>query len=158
MTFKDTNQINAMFYLDDSGQEMERQYFLKELVEDDGQKGFMLYVGGGYVPLSVAVIHWNESDAVGTFEEWCRNNDRLDEIGEDKDDDDEDWGTYELFIETIPEPVIIPDPANLEPWDAFTPVIQMICESYQKKNGVPPTRQQISRWATTASPVGLPRE
>jgi hypothetical protein len=105
----DTKNLDAMYYLDDSGDEITREEFLKELFYATNwmdQKGFMLYVGGGYVPLRVAVISWNESDAHSTFQDWARRVGRLDEISED-DDDAEDYGEYEAFVEVIPQPEII---------------------------------------------------
>jgi hypothetical protein len=115
--FDNTKKCNAHFYLDDSGYELSREIFIKELfrgVEEWDQTGFMLYVGAGYVPLAVAVISWNESDAVSLFEEWARKSDRAEEIGEDEewlkaceaDPDNCPEPTYELHIEVIPNPIV----------------------------------------------------
>lgn len=104
--FKDTRECNAMFYLDENGHELDVNEFVHENVE---WHGLMLYVGGGFVPLAVAVLTCDArgfyrpdwGSAASTFEEWCRNNGRLDEIGEDNPDD-EYFGEYELVIEEIP--------------------------------------------------------
>jgi hypothetical protein len=105
----DTKNLDAMYYLDDSGDEITREEFLKELFYATNwmdQKGFMLYVGGGYVPLRVAVIAWHESDAFATFEEYARNAGQLGEINE-HDVDADNYGEYEAFVEVIPQPEII---------------------------------------------------
>ncbi len=68
----------------------------------------MLYVGGGFVPLRVAVLTTNarrwkavdEGDAVDAFEDWCRKTGREAEIGED--DPNVEEPSYELFFERIP--------------------------------------------------------
>jgi len=107
--FEDTLTANAMYYLS-SCSEITREEFLAEHAE--GWRCHMLYVGGGYVPLTVAVATANHRDFYGAdwsgaasmFEEWARNNGRLDEIGEDNPDD-EYFGEYELRIEDIPEEI-----------------------------------------------------
>ena len=106
--FKETKSCEAMFYLDDSGYEITREAFLSELfcvANSYGQHGYMLYVGPGYVPLRVAVISWNESQAVESFEDWCRRTDRQEEINQ-ADEEDAYWCEYELLIEVIPVPEI----------------------------------------------------
>lgn len=111
MVFEDTKLCKAHFYLDDQGYEITREQLLVAYLYDrsfgaPSLTAYMLYVGTGFVPLTVAVIAREESDAVGAFEEWCRRNDRLGEIHED-DPDSEDWGEYECHIEIIPIPRLV---------------------------------------------------
>lgn len=116
--FEDTRKCDAMRYLDEHGHEITRHQFVHELKE---WAGLMLYVGGGYVPLRVAVLtldgakdrYVDEGAAVSAFEEWARNSGRAEEIGEDDeylakvkaDPDNTPSPEYELMIERIPYPV-----------------------------------------------------
>lgn len=116
--FEDTRRCNAMFYLDEHGKEITRHEFVHELKD---WAGLMLYVGGGYVPLRVAMLtldgpkdrYVDEGGAVSAFEEWCRSNGRAEEIGEDAewqekveaDPDNTPSPEYELMIQRIPYPV-----------------------------------------------------
>jgi hypothetical protein len=116
--FDDTKKCNAMRYLNEHGDEITRHEFVHELKE---YAGVMLYVGGGYVPLAVAVLtldsaktrHVDEGAAVEAFEDWCRKNGRADEIGEDAeylakvkaDPDNTPSPEYECIIQRIPHPV-----------------------------------------------------
>ena len=105
--FKDTKECNASLYLDYVGYEITRDELLLAIL--NGDKAAMLYVGGGYVPLTVAVVvmaHDDICEACSTFEDWCRKNDRLDEIGEDEPES-EWFGEYECHIEQIPQPKIV---------------------------------------------------
>jgi hypothetical protein len=132
--YTDTKTATASFYFDDSGKELHKEDWIKEYFiafHQYGQHGYMLYIGDGFVPLTAAVIAYNESDAVETFEEWCRNNNRTDEIGEGEDyqeacrkydhqvaslvaagkEDEVHFLTepepeYSLHIEIIPEPKV----------------------------------------------------
>jgi hypothetical protein len=106
--FDDTKTVNAHFYLDESGHEVLPGEFLHEIL--DGWYGFMLYVGGGFCPLAIAVLtssargyHGADlSEAASTFEEWARDTGRLSEIHED-DPDDEYFGQYKAMAEGIPQ-------------------------------------------------------
>ena len=97
--FEDTRNCKADFYLDDSVNEITRDEFLEENKE---WHGHMLYVGGGFCPLQVAVLTCNArgyygpdwSAAVEIAEEWAMQNGR---------DDFED--EYVLYIEDIPAKV-----------------------------------------------------
>lgn len=109
--FQDTLTANAHHYLDSSGNELTRAEFLADNAE---WHGVMLYVGGGYCPLQIAVLtndargfhSLDVGAAVSTFEEWARNNSRMDEIGEDVPCDDPVFGEYELVFQSIPQEVI----------------------------------------------------
>ena len=80
--FEETKKADAHYYLDDVGLEIDRQELLEEMFNFN-QPAYMLYVGEGFVPLRVAVVAWNESDAVEVMEDWARKTGRSDEIGED---------------------------------------------------------------------------
>lgn len=116
---EDTANANAMVYLDDSSHEISRMDFLEQV--HNGQWSYMLYVGGGYVPLRVAVTtnshrHFQvsgESEAIETFEEWARE-ERPEEIGEGPDYEKEvqeaiaageepPTPEYELYMEVVPQ-------------------------------------------------------
>jgi len=116
--YEDTADAKAAVYLSSGGSEISRMEFLESV--HDGQWSYMLYVGGGYVPLTVAVTTdshrdyhgGGESDAVSTFEEWARD-ERPEEIGEGPDYEKEVQEAiaageeppepeYELHIEEIP--------------------------------------------------------
>lgn len=96
----DTKNCKADFYLDEGGVEISRDEFLEENKE---WRGHMLYVGGGFCPLQVAVLTCNARGfygpdwgaAASMAEEWARDTDR------------EDWfdGDYEMIIEDIPSEV-----------------------------------------------------
>lgn len=80
--FKDTKTMNAMFYLTSDGDETARDDVLREM--RDGYPIYMVYLGGGYVPLTLAVEAFvHEGEAWEAVQEWARKADRLDEIGED---------------------------------------------------------------------------
>ena len=108
--FRDTLAANADFYLDDGGNEITREEFIAQ--NADGWRSHMLYIGGGFSPLKVAVLTCNArgfysadwGSAVSAMEEWARNTDRFDWIAED-DPDDEFYGEYELTIQDIPETI-----------------------------------------------------
>ena len=127
--FDDTKRMDAHFLLDDQGNEQTREEMLEQIVREDSV--WMLYVGGGYVPLRVAVNAHHESDAASAFEEWARDNGRLDEIGEEnpcsackthmtwvadgrcwcsKCDSivsfPEHFGEYELVIQQVPQDIL----------------------------------------------------
>jgi hypothetical protein len=116
---EDTLNCRASFYLDESGHELaSRDEFIRRM---RGMHGVMLYVGSGYVKLQVAVLTFertNWSDPTSSFEEWARNNDRAEEIGEDSDwasecnlhPDNSPEATYELHIENIPTDVGVDTP------------------------------------------------
>ena len=104
--FKDSINIDAHFYLDDSGDEITRTQFIQDMYTW-GNDTFMLYVGGGFVPLRIAIHAYSLTDAYGTFEEWARNNDRLDEIGE-SDPCDEHFGQYESVHQVITQAMTKP--------------------------------------------------
>lgn len=99
--FRETINIDAHFYLDDYGQEITREEFILEMRESQSN-AIMLYVGGGFVPLRIAVLTQGDdlSSAHSAFEEWARGNDRLDEINE-SDPDDEYFGEYESTHQVI---------------------------------------------------------
>jgi len=106
--FKDTVRCQANFYLDEYGDAVGRAQFLGNLFDNrpngaKGQQGFMLYVGEGFVPLAVAVIAWDESDATEAFEQWCLKNGREEELEENTDGE----YTYSLVIEPIPWPIVV---------------------------------------------------
>ena len=105
--FKDTINVNAHFYLDDGGEEIERTQFVQDMFRWNAD-AFMIYVGAGYCPLKVAVFAHNASDAYSTFEEWARNTDRYDEIGEGEDQDPQYFGDYESTFQTITQGMIRP--------------------------------------------------
>jgi hypothetical protein len=93
-------ELAAFFYLDEWGHELSREAFA-ECIED-GYSGLLIHAGGGYVPLSAAVLTFgrDKSSAFSAFEEWARRTGRLDEIGEE-DPDDECFGEYEATCECI---------------------------------------------------------
>ncbi len=110
---EDTTKCSASHYVDEMGYEIKRAVFLKSLLD---YQGYMLYMGDGFAPLTVAVLTVEPahktmddgaSDALSAFEDWCRKTGRLSEIGEDKDDYDEGWGSYQYTIERIPTPVVM---------------------------------------------------
>lgn len=105
--FKDTINVDAHFYLNDSGDEITRTQFIQDMHEW-GNDAFVLYVGGGYCPLRVAIFAHNASDAYCTFTEWARNDDRLDEIGEGEDQDPQYFGEYESTYQAITQAMIKP--------------------------------------------------
>jgi len=115
----ETLTCDAMLYLDYDGKEMwlggpdapatPRDAFLRRLIED---RGYMLYIGGGYVPLRVAVMSlvgysqdlWHgEADAVSTFGDWALQN-RPEELCENPLTGEYE---YELVIQPIPRPQIV---------------------------------------------------
>ena len=117
--FTETMTCDAMVYLDYDGKEMymggpdapatPREAFLRRLVED---RGYMLYIGGGLVPLRVAVMSLEsynsradigENDAVCTFEEWALSS-RPEELCENPATGEYE---YELVIQPIPRPQIV---------------------------------------------------
>jgi hypothetical protein len=116
--FVDTLQCNAMYYLNENGHEISKHEFVYQLKD---WHGLMLYVGSGFVKLTIAVLtlddrrkaHIDEGSAVSAFEEWARNNGRAEEIGEDTewqatcqaDPDNAPEAEYELYFERIPYPV-----------------------------------------------------
>jgi len=127
--FEDTANVNAHYYLDSYGHEISRMEFLGYVHE--GQWSYMIYVGGGYVPLKVAVTTVShrrhhaggEADAIEAFEEWARET-RPEEIGEGEDYEKEvqeaiEAGEeppspeYEAHIEAIPERAGT-EPASIE--------------------------------------------
>jgi rubredoxin len=74
--------MNAMFYLDCDGKETTRDYLLEQLW--NGYKVYLVYLGGGYVPLTLAVEAFaHDGEAWEAVQGWARANGRLDEIGED---------------------------------------------------------------------------
>ena len=95
-----TRNCQADFYLDDSGNEIDRDEFLEENKE---WHGHMLYVGGGFCPLQVAVLTCNARGYYGP--DWGA----AAAIAEDwaVDTGHRDWfeGEYELRIEDIPAEV-----------------------------------------------------
>ena len=99
--FEDTSKCNAMHYLNEDGKEITRHEFVHELKD---WAGVMLYVGTGFVKLTIAVLtlddakrrYVDEGAACEAFEDWCRETGREDEIA------DED---YECIIQRIPYPV-----------------------------------------------------
>lgn len=114
--FDSTREIDGHIFIEACSMRSyeDRQSFIDSEVVNmmDSEHIYMLYIGGGYVPLAVAVIATNESDAVSAMEEYMRNNNRLDEIGED-DPGAEFFGEYELMIEMVPIDVVaglIPPP------------------------------------------------
>lgn len=113
--FDDTKNCKASFYLDEWGHEITKQDFILQLAD---WAGVMLYIGGGYCPLQVAVLttsdptrqNIDESSAVSAMEEWARRTGREEEIGEDEEydakvqaDPDNAQAEYELVIERIPQ-------------------------------------------------------
>lgn len=116
--FEDTRTCNASFFLDENGHEITKHEFVYQLKE---WAGLMLYIGGGFVPMPVAVLtldgarqrHVDEGSAVEAMEEWARRTGRKDQIGEDDewqarvqaDPDNAPEAEYELMIERIPYPV-----------------------------------------------------
>lgn len=107
--FKDTLNADAIHYLDQNGLELERQTWLNYYLAlhiHNFYSAYMLYVGPGYVKLTFAVIAKSVEEASEVMEEWCRDNDKLDEIAED-DPDNEYFGEYELHSEPIPTPVAV---------------------------------------------------
>ena len=102
---EDTAKARAHSYLHESGHEVSRPEFLREVHE--GWRAYMLYIGGGYVPLTMAVLTTSHrdhtgpmdgaSDAIETWEEWARKN-KPEELGDDPFDPD-----YELHLEEIPQ-------------------------------------------------------
>lgn len=108
--FDDTQNVSAMFYLDYSGLQITRREFLQAFRAETRHPsrydlhGYMLYVGDGYVPLTIAVLAYNESDAIGAFEDWCRRTGREDEIAEDDESIADGYeGEYQLVIQQIPD-------------------------------------------------------
>lgn len=96
---ENTKKCDADFYLDDGACEISREEFLEENKE---WHGHMLYVGGGFCPLRVAVLTCNARGfygpdwgaAVSCMEEWSQKRWR------------EGWsGEYDLHIEDIPAEV-----------------------------------------------------
>jgi hypothetical protein len=80
--FDDTIKMNAHFYLTSDGDETTRDDLLREM--RDGYPIYMVYLGGGYVPLKLAVEAFTgEHETWEAAQEWARKADRLDEIGED---------------------------------------------------------------------------
>lgn len=129
--YEDTAKADAHFYLDERGNEITRREFLEELYE--GYYAYMIYVGGGYVPLRVAVLTvshrryraGDEGSAIEAFEEWAREN-RPEEIGEGPEFEKEvqeaiergeepPQPEYEASIEEIPEKAgaLPAEPANV---------------------------------------------
>lgn len=103
--FDDTLHCKAMYYLEYDSTEVGRDRFLRDMLDDPG---YMLYIGTGFVKLTIAVIGLTcEQDAVSAMEQWCNETGREDEIGQGRDVSDEDFGNYELIIERIPTPAII---------------------------------------------------
>ena len=111
--FQETETCTAHYYIDEMGYELTREEFLAQLLE---YRGYMLYVGEGYVPLTVAVLTYSArkydkpgeaSEAEEAFEEWARRNDRLAEIGEDDKTPESEWGQYQCHAEELPCPVIL---------------------------------------------------
>ncbi len=115
--FDENCKCNAAFYLDENGHEISVHEFVYQLKE---WVGLMLYVGGGYNPLPIAVLtlegirqkNIDYSSAVSAMEEWARNTGRGEWIGEDDEyqvaittDPDTPTPEYELHIERIPYPV-----------------------------------------------------
>jgi hypothetical protein len=121
--FHDTLTCNAGWYLNECGDPITREEFIATNQE---WHGVMLYVGGGFCPLQIAVLTadargYHQPDwgtAVSAFEEWCRDTDRGDEIGETAayiqsvqdavaagGHDLPDVPEYELMIQNIPAKV-----------------------------------------------------
>jgi hypothetical protein len=115
--YEDTINCKASFYLDEDGHEMERDEFIRRM---RSMHGVMLYVGGGFVKLQVAVLTFSQHDwdsPTSAFEEWARNTGRHDEIGEDEEyqakvkiDPDNTYPEYELHIENIPSKQEVSNP------------------------------------------------
>jgi len=104
----------ADMYLDDMSYAIDRDEFMLALANEELDKhsgrlhGWMMAVDiGEYSRMTVAAIAENEGEAAVSFEEWCRNNDRLIWINEDEDTTEEEWGIWECDLEQIPAPVIM---------------------------------------------------
>lgn len=118
--FKDTLTATASLYLDYSGYEITRAQFLATIAYDAAHPrgkrtdiGWILYIGPGFTKWQVAVYAGCASDAENALEDWCCKNDRLDEIGRGPDVDENEWGEYELYVEKMPDPIMVM-PAELE--------------------------------------------
>jgi len=107
----ETKYVDAHFYLDEYGDEIKcKNSFVKYLATEmfaGYMGGYMIYLGGGYDPLRIAIIARDEENAYEIMEEWCRNTDRLEEINQHINENDEEWGNYESFIQWLPEPVAV---------------------------------------------------
>ncbi|MGZ6281849.1 MAG: hypothetical protein ACXWQ5_01025 [Ktedonobacterales bacterium] len=106
--FEDTRNIDADHYLEGSREYEDRAAFIAEGFPAmlDNESVYMVYLGGGYCPLRIAVIASNKSDAIETVEDYMREHDRAEEIGEDVDEDDPEYGEYESNIQTVPSDIV----------------------------------------------------
>jgi hypothetical protein len=98
-TQEDVREVH--YYLDGYATEYTAEEFSEAMEEPYGQNVYLLYVGGGYCPLTFAVLAYNESDAVSAMEEWCITHNRPEEIGLDDDETEPGYGEYELHIQTV---------------------------------------------------------
>jgi len=80
--FDDTIKMDAHLYLTSDGDVTTRDDLLREM--RDSYPIYMVYLGGGFVPLKLAVQAFTcEGNAWEAVQERARKADRLDEIGED---------------------------------------------------------------------------
>jgi len=80
--YDDTIKMQAHFYQTSDGDETTRDDLLLEMRL--GYPIYMIYLGPGSVKLAFAVQAFSyDGEAMGAVVQWCRANDRLDEINED---------------------------------------------------------------------------
>lgn len=93
--FEMTRTIDAHYYIVDGGMGnahvVGRREWLRTAKNDMQRKGetygmaaYMFYVGDSFVPLTIAVLSWSESDAYSAVEDWARQANRMEEL-EDED-------------------------------------------------------------------------
>ena len=97
------SEVDAYYYLDEWGHEIEREEFVEQ-IEAGYNTGLVLHVGSGFVKLRMAILTFgrDDSSAERAFQDWCRRNDRQDEINE-HDPTAEDYGEYESYVQWIEE-------------------------------------------------------
>jgi hypothetical protein len=87
------------------------------------QHVYIILLGSGFVPLQFAVIARHEGDAYEAMEEWCRDNNRADEIGEDEAEDEDAWGEYESSYHEVPLKLLIELTSHIHITDDGEPVV-----------------------------------
>lgn len=91
--FDTTKTLDAHYFLLDGGSpdKVGKREWLRTAKRDmgigrtlgygQGAHAYMFYIGGGYVPLAVAVLSYSESDAWAIVEQWAIDSGRGDEVG-----------------------------------------------------------------------------